>query len=104
MSGHTELPWHFEELESRPDGCGYIRCKTDNLEISHHGDTGRSREENLANAALLINGSNSHADLVKALEEIAALNITPDTGASVAMQMRRTATAALATLTARKVG
>lgn len=51
---HTPGPWHFYELPSKPDGLGYIRCEGDSLEISHHGDMGRSREENLANANLTI--------------------------------------------------
>lgn len=68
MAEHTPTPWHFEELEHRPDGCGYIRHETDRFEISHHGDTGRTREENLANAALIVKAVNSHDALVNALQ------------------------------------
>jgi len=71
MSNRTPTPWHFEELDRRPDGCGYLRCAADNLEISHHGDMGRSREENLANAAFIVKAVNSHDKLVEALKEIA---------------------------------
>lgn len=61
-AAYTKLPWHFDELEGgKPDGCGYIRCETDNLEISHHGDMGRPRDENLANAAFIVEAVNSHA-------------------------------------------
>ena len=70
VSEHTPTPWHFEELSQRPDGCGYLRCETDNLEIAHHGDMGRSREENLANAAFIVKAVNNHDALVKALTEL----------------------------------
>jgi hypothetical protein len=69
MGEHTPTPWHFEELAGGSrDGCGYVRCETDHLEISHHGDMGRSREENLANAALIVKAVNNHDALVKALQ------------------------------------
>lgn len=77
MSEHTPTPWYFFELDRRPDGCGYIRVETDNFEISHHGDMGRSREENLANAAFIVKACNSHDALVKALEDIRELECGP---------------------------
>ena len=62
MTNATPGPWTFYELtESRvtgkSDGLGYIRPLTaqdfDNREIAHHGDSQRSREENIANARLI---------------------------------------------------
>ena len=70
MAEHTPTPWHFDELTDRPDGLGYVRCETDNLEISHHGDRGRSRDENLANAAFIVKAVNNHVALVKALGDL----------------------------------
>jgi hypothetical protein len=70
MGEHTPLPWHFDELEHRPDGCGYIRHESDRFEISHHGDTGRSREENLANAAFIVKAVNNHDALVAEVEKL----------------------------------
>jgi hypothetical protein len=71
MSEHSPLPWHFYELPDRePDGCGYIRSGDQRFEVSHHGDTGRSRAENLANADLIIRAVNAHADLVAALDDL----------------------------------
>lgn len=80
-ASHTPTPWHFDELESRPDGCGYIRCEADPLEISHHGDMSRSREENLANAAFIVKAVNSHDALVaelRRLHEICGHQTTAD--------------------------
>lgn len=69
MSNHSPLPWHFYELpDRRPDGVGYIRSGDQRFEVSHHGDTGRSREENLANADLIIRAVNTHDKLVAALD------------------------------------
>ena len=60
---HTPTPWQFAPLTTRgvdtTDGLGYIRpLDEDGLEIAHHGDTGRSGEENRANAALIIRACN----------------------------------------------
>lgn len=51
----TPGPWVFRELTSEPvDGLGYIeREKHDGKEIAHHGDMGRSRDENRANGNLI---------------------------------------------------
>jgi len=78
MSNRTPTPWHFEELDRRPDGCGYLRCAADNLEISHHGDMGRSREENLANAAFIVTASNHFDDLIACVR--ASLNMVDGDG------------------------
>lgn len=60
ISKATPRPWQFDELRGgHPDGCGYIRpVEGDFHEIAHHGDMGRSRDENLANAALIISAVN----------------------------------------------
>ena len=52
---HTPGPWQFYELlDHAHDGLGYIRTvPEDGLEIAHHGDSGRSRSENVANGHLL---------------------------------------------------
>ena len=64
MSKHTPGPWQFHELRG-DDGLGYIRPNPqDYLEIAHHGDTGRSAEENRANARLI----SAAPELLEALE------------------------------------
>ena len=66
---HTPLPWKFVELAPKPDGIGYIRPEDeDRKEITHHDDMGRSRQENLANADLIVRSVNSHDALVEALK------------------------------------
>ena len=52
---HTPGPWQFYELlDHAHDGLGYIRTvPEDGLEIAHHGDSGRSWSENVANGHLL---------------------------------------------------
>jgi hypothetical protein len=61
---HTPEPWHFYPLrDDRDDGLGYIRCDTDALEIAHHGDANRPREENIANGHLIA----AAPDLLKSL-------------------------------------
>ena len=45
--------WSYYELPPTYDGLGYIRTDVDNLEIAHHGDEGRSPEENRANGHLM---------------------------------------------------
>jgi hypothetical protein len=58
MNAHTPGPWQFYELtngRNAPDGLGYIRAlPEDGMEIAHHGDSGRSTEENRANALLIV--------------------------------------------------
>ena len=49
----TPGPWQFYELQG-DDGLGYIRpFDEDGKEIAHHGDSGRSQAENVANARLI---------------------------------------------------
>ena len=57
-SKHTQGPVYFYPLRGE-DGLGYIRpVAEDGREILHHGDMGRSREENEANAALIVEAFN----------------------------------------------
>jgi hypothetical protein len=68
---HTPGPWQFYDLRPHDDGLGYIRpLPEDGLEIAHHGDSGRSREENLANAALIA----AAPDLLAALKMFLAFD------------------------------
>lgn len=79
----TERPWSFDELGgSKPDGLGYIYGPGGHRyidEITHHGVAHRSREENLANAELIVRAVNSYdpalqdklTKAVKALEQCA---------------------------------
>lgn len=68
MSAHTPGPWQFYELGIH-DGLGYIRPNPeDGKEIAHHGDTDRSRSENLANACLTA----AAPDLLTALKDMLA--------------------------------
>lgn len=72
MSGHTPGPWVLEELSSIKDGDGYILTEGSRVTVAHHGGAyslGLSREEVLANAALIA----AAPDLLKALERIASL-------------------------------
>lgn len=69
--GWTPGPWWFYELP-HDDGLhmGYIRPDPeDGLEISHHGDMGRSGAENLANGHLQA----AAPDLYEALERMERL-------------------------------
>lgn len=57
MTAFTPGPWQFYELPNPngADGIGYIRAEPhDNKEIAHHGDSDRSRDENVANAHLIV--------------------------------------------------
>ena len=68
---HTPLPWTFEEIPngSRPlDGLGYI-SGADSGEVTHHGVRERSREENLANAELIVTAVNAYPTLIASVEE-----------------------------------
>ena len=104
MAEHTQTPWYFEELERNPDGCGYIRCDTDSLEISHHGDRGRSRDENLANAAFIVDACNNHDRLTRENEamrgtlEVIASRVTWEGGRYVPTYEAEVARAALTSL------
>jgi len=65
MSKHTPTPWEFQDISNshHDDGLGYINGP-DGIEIDHHGSNRRSKEENLANAAFIVEACNSHDALV----------------------------------------
>ena len=64
----TPRPWKFEVLPGN-DGLGYIRPEDDDgREIAHHGDSGRSQRENLANAALIVAAVNGYEPMRKEQE------------------------------------
>ena len=71
---HTSGPWQFYELLDRAhDGLGYIRTvPEDGLEIAHHGDSGRSRSENVANGHLLAAAPDMLAALIYAERVLAS--------------------------------
>lgn len=67
---HTPGPWQFYRL-SGDDGLGYIRADPeDGLEIAHHGDSGRAREENEANGALIAAAPDLLAALKAMVDEL----------------------------------
>jgi hypothetical protein len=131
MSGHTATPWEVETpmgdetpwiveagLEAYQWRCIAMTC----TESSDEGHDAITIEEAVANAAFIVTACNSHAELVKALEEcrnrlkmdldeIKHLRkkhgdfSNMDRGADEADKRAiAQADAALATLTARKVG
>lgn len=65
----TKSPWKTYAPDAWTDGLSYIRpADEDGMEIAHHGDAGRSRVENEANAALivyLVNNAEAIADVVE---------------------------------------
>lgn len=68
----TPGPWVFLELTTKPDGLGYIQREDhDGKEIAHHGDMGRSRNENCTNAALIVAAVN----VLPGLLDLAAQNL-----------------------------
>lgn len=74
----TPGPWVFLELTTNPDGVGYIQRKDhDGKEIAHHGDMSRSRDENCANAALIVTAVNSLSALLD-LAERASIPLAGD--------------------------
>jgi len=87
----TERPWSFDELGgSKPDGLGYIYGPGGHRyidEITHHGVAHRSREENLANAALIVRAVNAHPNLLSVLKQIEDFSSDP-TSVSLARAAR----------------
>lgn len=68
----TKGPWKFYELP-HDDGLhiGYIRpVDEDGLEISHHGDMGRSGNENFANGHLLAAAPELYEALINLVDSI----------------------------------
>lgn len=115
MSGHTPTPWLYRPREH--DDWGFIRGPEDELVAIatwrpyHNEDSLSAHRKNktdpaLPNAAFIVTACNSHADLVKALEEITQRANESGTGEMGLIDtihaLHGIAKAALATLTARK--
>lgn len=116
MSGHTATPWIAENVRVSTDKCTrkdapkIYRNMPDGEAVCQLFDkNGEAFSDAEANAAFIVTACNSHADLVRALEEIDTLAVCtgvvdPAQHRNMLENIARIARAALATLTARKVG
>lgn len=74
MTDHTPTPWrHANTIYVGDNGCPAIVDHL-NLVICDMLDDGRDDEECRANAALIVKAVNNHEALVKALQNIAAMD------------------------------
>lgn len=66
----TKLPWTFHNISTsrENDGLGYIEGP-DGIEIAHHGSNRKSKDENLANAALIVRAVNHFEAVVNCLKD-----------------------------------
>jgi len=99
----TRGPWKTYAPDAWTDGISYIRpADEDGMEIAHHGDAGRSRVANEANAALivhLVNSAPALVELVKAAVDCrAALLVAADRNSHAQNRALKGIIAALAKL------